>query len=116
MIEGLIPEYYEENGNENLHPGVIYGVYDTKDHCWIGEGEGEPHPFVFVDEPDNPIPSGFLRARLCAEISSVQLGFVRTRLRASHLDPNQPWVKKDILDKKLDVDQALTSIESGRIL
>ena len=80
-----------------------FGVYDTKDDCWLGDEKG-PREFVY-----------FLLARIAAEVWSDQLGVNRMtrRFEARELPSNDDWSLKDTIDVKRSALESLTRIEEG---
>lgn len=82
-------------------PNGKFGLYDTQDHCWIGNDEG---PLRYDD---------FQVARLAAEASAAMLGWRIVRVRAvEYVKKGQPRLK-DELPTVRSAEDALKALERG---
>ena len=82
---------------------MIYGLYDTVEHVWMGGDEG---PKTFED---------FMLARIAAQMIDVQLGQEPGRTKAKEYDPS-PKRLRDSVDTKMTALEALDGIEKGRLM
>lgn len=83
-------------------PGRIrWGVWDTKDECWVG---GEDGPKLF-DYPDI--------ARVAAQILGVQMGWPPKRAQSRMYDGH--GAKKDELPMPMTTAAALRKVEDGAL-
>jgi hypothetical protein len=78
-----------------------YGVYDTKDNCWIGDSKG---PKLFENEN---------LAMVAARIVDVQLRNTPGRCKALPFG-EEPVFKKDELKTHMTAEAALQRLEDGR--
>ena len=82
---------------------MTYGIYDTKDNCWLGDASG---PKTFED---------FTLARVAAQIvedriTGTDLG---CRFRAQELPSSGPWHKRDeVLTQRTSL-ESLIRLENG---
>jgi len=89
-----------------------WGIYDTKDHCWLGDERG---PKLFDD--DDPMHKGnaFPIARAAAELADIQMGWPPKRSVARRYDLTSVQ-KKDELPIKRTATEALRGKETGKYL
>lgn len=94
-----------------------YGLYDTKDHLWIGDNIG-PKTFDSESLVDGE-PLGELKAkvlaRVAAEIADIRLGWRRGRIQVRELDCPSPKEHDELplSDTTLNV---LRKLERGTIV
>ena len=79
-----------------------YGIFDTQDHCWIGNDKG---PKLFDEE---------LLAQVAAQMTCAQLDWPLTRLRAKPYDGSGIQLKDEIKTKRTAV-RALRLVEGGYV-
>ncbi len=84
-------------------PQGLFGLYDTKDNCWLGDDNG---PTTYTD---------YMIARVSAQVQDVRLGQKCGRTVAKEYDP-APKRLKDTVDAKMTNLEALTAIEEGIVL
>lgn len=78
-----------------------YGIYDTVDHCWIGDNDG----------PN--LCENYTLQRLAAEVTEHQLYGTRVgRLKATPFG-DHPLKFKDSVNTKMSGEQAIKEIEDG---
>lgn len=88
-----------------------YGIYDTKDNCWMGDTKG-PKIFDSVQFDGVKLPEAKDAADIAAQMACAQLGWPITRLRARIFDEG-PLRHKDDLKTKMGSLKALERIETG---
>lgn len=82
--------------------GEGFGVYDTKDKCWMGTKD---KALVYIEEDV---------AKIAAMMMAVQLQIPAGRLRAMPFDPTA-LKKKDERTIKVTAEEALRRLEEGRL-
>lgn len=88
-----------------------YGIYDTRDNCWIGDETG---PRVFTSEDSdkaNGLPQRVL-AQIAAQMAEKQLGYGMGRLRAQEFRDGG-FTLKDEVQTKMTALEALIRVENG---
>lgn len=78
----------------------MYGLYDTKDDCWLGNSEG---PLLYEDQK---------LAAIAARILDVRLGNPAGRTRATEYLA-EANIKKDNLQPKYSAEEAINRLEEG---
>lgn len=78
----------------------MYGLYDTKENCWLGNSEG---PLQYEDEEI---------AQAAARILDVRLRNPAGRTRAMPF-PDELLVKKDDVTPELSAEEAMRRLEEG---
>lgn len=88
-----------------------YGIYDTKDNCWIGDSSG-PRLFTHEDsEKANGMPQ-YVMARIAAQMAEVQMGYDLGRLRAREFTERDLKLKDEV-STKMGPLEALDKLERG---
>jgi hypothetical protein len=79
-----------------------WGLYDTLDHCWLGDANG-PKTFEEYDW-----------ARLAAQMADVQLGQAPGRTKAMKYDGGLKHLKDEV-EVKMTALEALDKMEKGLV-
>jgi hypothetical protein len=97
---------------EEAQSTARYGIYDTRDNCWIGDKSG---PRVFTREDSvkaNGLPQR-LMAQIAAQMAEKQLGYGMGRLRAQEFNDSNLTLKDEVPTKMTPV-EALIRLENGQ--
>ena len=94
-----------------------FGIWDTKDNCWLGNKEG---PLLFDDDgtcPGGKVEpgNGELMAKLAARVIDVQAHQSPGRCR-ERLFAERSVVYKDDIPVHCSSEKALEDLEAGRVL
>ena len=94
---------------------VAYGIYDTKENCWVGDESG-PRLFTRADSVKcNGMPQRII-AQIAAQMAEIQVGYSKDgmagRLRAQEFH-GQDLVHKDSVDTLMTPLEALTKLEGS---
>lgn len=89
-----------------------FGIYDTKDNCWIGDDKG-PKLFDPADFDGDEAKAKIL-ARVAAQVIDVRLKQAPGRLQAREYD-EKPKVFKDEIATHMTSLDALKKIEDGAL-
>jgi hypothetical protein len=81
----------------------MYGLYDTNDHCWMGNDEG---PLLYEDE---------MLAKVAARMVDVQLKQAPGRTRAVPYN-EESVVHKDEKETAMGPEEALRRLEEGLVI
>lgn len=95
---------------------IRYGIYDTLDHCWLGDTKG---PSLLTEGDDvlgHPMGADqvLMIARIRAQMTNVQMGYPSTRLIAKLYDESGTKLKDEITTK-MTAEEALRAIEEGEL-
>ena len=82
---------------------LIWGLYDTKDDCWLGNGTT---PLIYETE---------LVAKYCSRIMNARCQWSPTRVRERPLD-FYPLKKRDEIKPEISGPEAIRRLEGGLIL
>lgn len=80
----------------------MYGIYDTKDNCWIGDDKG---PRLFEVE---------IIAKVAAQVMEDQVGVGPGRYRAVEYSGGEPRLRDEVPVKRT-AEEALRRIEEGLV-
>lgn len=83
-----------------------YGLYDTKDNCWIGANDEGTGPKLFKQEE-------YELARIARQLACVRLGVPYGRIKVRKFEEDA-LVKKDELPTVLGGEEALRLLEEGK--
>lgn len=94
-------------------PPQPWGLYDTADHCWMGDALG---PKVFSSDPADPdYPNHYAVARIAAQVLDARLrqhpGRTRVRTYGGGADK-----LRETVDTKMTAEEALSGLEDGRFI
>lgn len=90
---------------------VGYGIYDTRDNCWIGDNVGS-RVFTRKDsEEAKGIPQETM-AKIAAMMAGVQLGYAVGRLQARVFNETDLQMTGE-MPTKMTAEEALIKLESG---
>jgi hypothetical protein len=79
-----------------------YGLWDTKDKCWLGNGSENKGPNLYDDEQ---------LARAAATVASRMLKLPLGRIRALPFKDAENLVYKDQVEAELSCEEAIASLE-----
>jgi hypothetical protein len=82
-----------------------YGLWDTKDKCWLGNGEKEKGPNTYDDEK---------LAKTAAVVATEMLQFEKGRIIALPFNPKDELKFKDEIEGPFTCDEAIERLEGGR--
>lgn len=93
-----------------------YGIYDTKDNCWLGDENG---PKLFDDDALDERVAGtgvgaYGLARIAAQLAETQVFGTDMGCRYQAREFNEKNLrKKDTIETKMGPDKALARLEGG---
>jgi hypothetical protein len=85
-----------------------YGIYDTKDNCWLGDENG----LKLFEEPINGVGPETL-AQISAQLAAEQVGYPMGRLQARLFEHGEMTLR-DRIDTKMTPEEALIRLEGGK--
>lgn len=105
--------HFEEAARQST---VEYGIYDSKDDCWLGDENG-PRLFTFEDSKKANGMDTRIMAQIAAQMTEVQLGYssdgMAGRLRAREFNLREVKLK-DEMPIQMTAHQALVIVEGGK--
>jgi hypothetical protein len=116
MAEGFAVNDFEHLEDAQRQSTVEYGIYDTRDDCWLGDDNG-PRLFTFEDSKKANGMDTRIMAQIAAQMTEVQLGYSKDgmsgRLRAKEFNLKEVRLK-DEMPTQMTALEALVIVEGGK--
>lgn len=115
-MAGFVVNDSEHFENAQRESTVEYGIYDTREDCWLGDENG-PRLFTFEDSKKANGMDTWTMAQIAAQMTEVQLGYSKDgmsgRLKAKEFNLKEVRLK-DEMPTKMTALEALVIVEGGK--